>query len=88
MSKKQKAKTESDGAYVLKLILFILLGSLWLHIETGENSFGVPLPIGFVLGVLFARNEHFAIDRKIEYALLVVASFASFFLPIGLVVKI
>lgn len=89
---KQKSKKftdgEGDGAYFLKLVLYIVLGSFWL-------KFGTPLrigdfliygvPIGLVIGLLFASHEHFQIDRKIEYAILVLMTIVTFFLPAGIV---
>ena len=86
--KKMTATQETDSFYILKLILFILLGVIWLRIEVAGATKSVPLPIGFVLGLIFARYEKFQIDRKIEYALLLAAMFISFFLPFGLVVSL
>ncbi len=87
MAKKQK-KTESDSTYVMKLVLYFLLGSLWLFIEKESSTIGLPLPIGFIIGLIFVSHDHFAIDKKIEYAVLVVSMFVSYFLPLGLVVSL
>jgi ABC-type dipeptide/oligopeptide/nickel transport system permease component len=70
--------SEADSAYLLKLVMYFIFGSLWLHIET--KSFNTPLPIGFGIGLIFASHDHFKIDRKIEFAVLVVALFAGFWL--------
>jgi hypothetical protein len=32
------------------------------------------LPIGLILGIIFSAHDHFRIDRKIEYAVLLVAA--------------
>lgn len=88
MAKRKTTKTETDNAYILKLILFIILGALWLRIGVGTSDTGIPVPIGFLIGLMFARHDRFQIDRKIEYAVLVCSMFVSFFLPFGLVVSL
>lgn len=86
MLKNKKNKTHifrrSDSVYILKLVVFLILGSLWIRLVT--DSFTVPLPLGFVAGLLIARTDRFQLDRKIEYAFLVMAMFVGFWLPIGL----
>jgi uncharacterized transporter YbjL len=86
-TKKKPAYNQSESAYILKLVLFMVLGSLWIKITT-EDSSQWPIPIGFIIGVFFAMHEHFKIDRKIEYALLLVAMFIGFWLPIGLFISL
>ena len=87
---KQKRKTkksaESDSAYFLKLVLFFMLGTFWVRLL--NVSFGpldhLSVPLGLVIGLIFASHEHFKIDRKIEYAVLLAATFISFYLPVGI----
>lgn len=79
---KKKTK-ELDSVYFLKLVMYLILGSFWLKVNRGER-FQIPIPIGLVAGLLFALHEHFQIDRKIEYALLLHAAFVGFWLPIGI----
>jgi len=55
---------------------------LWLKIT--HNNYQIPLPLGFLLGLLFATHEHFQIDRKIELAILLIAMLVGFWAPIGL----
>jgi hypothetical protein len=81
-----KARTEVDSVYFLKLVLYLIIGSLWLRIDTGGMQ--IPLPVGLLIGLLFASHEHFRMDRKIEYALLLVAMFVGFWLPLGLTLNI
>ena len=86
MAKKKKAAKKSnsvDGVFVLKLLLYLLLGSMWLKLSNG-NSISVGLPIGFILGLIFTSHEHFQIDRKIEYTVLLVAMLIGYFAPFGL----
>lgn len=85
---KQPAQ-ETDGVYFLKIVLYIILGSLWI-------KFAVPLhigafalhgfPFGLFLGLIFASHDHFQVDRKIEYALLILIAIVTYFLPAGIVV--
>jgi ABC-type dipeptide/oligopeptide/nickel transport system permease component len=77
---------ESDSQYVLKLIMYLIVGSLWLKVTTA-GGLQIPLPIGFILGLFFASHERFRIDRKIEYAVLLVAMLVGFWLPIGLFIS-
>lgn len=85
---RKKAKpVETDGAYMLKLVLYMIVGSMWLKITTSGGG-QVPIPIGFIVGVLFAMHDHFKIDRKIEYAMLLAAMFIGFWLPIGVFITL
>ena len=86
-NKKSKAQARTvpqttDNIYILKLVLYLIIGSQWLRITKGTVT--VPIPIGLAIGVLFARMDRFAIDRKIEYAVLLVSMFIGFWLPLGL----
>lgn len=72
MKKKATPKTterETDSAYFLKILLYFILGTIWVK----YNGY-VVFPIGLIVGVLFSRSDHFAIDRKIEYAILIIAA--------------
>lgn len=90
MAKTNKSKqqpSESDGVYVLKLILYLVLGAQWLWFQHSDGStFGVP--VGLLLGFIFAAHDHFKIDRKIEYAILLVAALGGFVLQIGLMANL
>ena len=81
------AAKETDGAFFLKLVLYLVISSLWLRLETADGSM-VPLPVGALLAVFFALHDHFQIDRKIEMAIILVAMFISFWLPIGIYVSL
>lgn len=89
MAKKKPSTTENDSAYFLKLILYVLLGSFWLRfpssLQIGYITLG-GFPLGLLLGLLFASHDHFQIDRKIEYAILVLVTIITFFLPAGIVI--
>ncbi|MGI8637625.1 MAG: hypothetical protein ACR2KZ_19680 [Segetibacter sp.] len=86
---KQTDQTESDGTFFLKIVVYILAGTFWLKFMPPLNIAGFPLggiPIGLFVGLLFARHEHFQIDRKLEYVVLIVMTIISFFLPAGIIV--
>lgn len=92
MAKTQKSKRnivpkeESDGAYFLKLVLYVIVGSQWLWLTT-ENSL-IPLPVGFVIGLLFASHDNFKIDRKIEFAVLIIAALVAFWGQVGIFINL
>lgn len=62
-------KNEPDSVYFLKILLYFTLGTIWL-----KWNCKTVLPIGLIAGLLFAQHEHFRIDRKMEYAILLIAS--------------
>lgn len=91
-TKKKKStnqQNESDSAYILKLVLYVVLGSLWIKfadpIFVGDIVINA-IPIGLVIGIIFASHDHFQIDRKIEYATLILMTIISYFLPAGIVI--
>lgn len=73
---------EADSIYFLKLVLYLILGSLWVRITKGTVT--IPLPAGLIVGLLLARTDRLAFDRKISYAILLVSMFIGFWLPLGL----
>lgn len=86
-SKKRQPK-EADSAYFLKLVLYIILGATWIKFAI-PLSFGAfqlnGAPIGLLFGIVLASHDHFAIDRKIEYAILIIMMILTYFLPAGIV---
>ena len=86
-TKKSTASSrEIDSTYFLKLVLYLIIGSLWVRIDRSGSV--IPLPVGLVVGLIFASHEHFRMDRKIEYAVLLMAMFVGLWLPLGLTVAI
>jgi len=78
---------EKDSVYFLKLVLYLVLGSLWIKFPAPFfiGDFGVNgFPLGLCIGIIFATHDHFQIDRKIEYLILLIATIASMFLPTGI----
>lgn len=65
----RKRRHEADSVYFLKILLYFILGTIWIKIN-GQ----AVIPVGLIIGLLFAGHDHFRIDRKIEYALLLLAA--------------
>lgn len=82
---KRLNKPEKDSIYILKMVLYHIIGVQWLRITLPSGSL-VPIPIGFLIGLIFTAHEHFQIDRKIEYAILIMAMFIGFWLPVGITI--
>ncbi len=85
-NKAAAAFTSFDGVYLFKLVFYLLIGSMWLKISNGHDV-NVPIPIGLIVGLLFTTHEHFQIDRKIEYAIMLVAMLFGFFASYGLYIN-
>lgn len=79
-----KDNSEPDGVFLLKIVLYFILGCLW--IQVGDEN--IAIPIGLILGLIFSSHEHFSIDKKIEYTVLFIACILSFVLPIGFVLAL
>jgi ABC-type dipeptide/oligopeptide/nickel transport system permease component len=89
MAKKSKklSKSEPDSAFLLKVVMYLVIGAQWLRIEKFPD-WQIPIPIGLLIGLFYASHDHFKLDRKMEYVLLLLVSFVSFWLPIGIIVQI
>ncbi|HET8690387.1 MAG TPA: hypothetical protein VFL81_03035 [Candidatus Saccharimonadales bacterium] len=86
---RSRPTSEGDGTFLLKVVLYVVLGTLWLKFShpIAIGSFALRgLPLGLVLGLIFASHDHFQVDRKLEYAVLIVMTILSFFLPAGIVI--
>ncbi len=68
-SAKNKKIHESDFAFLIKSALYLLLGTVWVGV--GTNRW---LPVGLLIGFICSKIEVLRINRKIEYALLVVGA--------------
>jgi|TARA_B100001245_G_scaffold236022_1_gene225399 hypothetical protein len=82
--------TEGDGVYFLKLIIVVLLGTLWLKLATPLSWNGIPVaafPLGALLALVVIRVfEKNQLDRKIWFAVLVIVTILSYFVPAGIVI--
>lgn len=86
--RKKAAVEERDSVYFLKLVLYLVLGTIWLKFSTPIIVGGIPVsgvPVGLLIGLLIASHDKFQIDRKIEYAVIMVMTVISYFLPAGII---
>lgn len=86
---KKPINREADSTYLLKIVLYIIIGSVWLRFSTPFFIGPVVLsglPVGLLLGLLFASHDHFQTDRKVEYPLLIVVAVVSYFFESGIVI--
>ena len=79
----RKATNELDSVYLLKLVLYLIVGAQWIRFENVAGTTQIPIPIGLIIGILFAAHDHFRIDRKIEFAILLIAMFVGFWSQVG-----
>jgi ABC-type dipeptide/oligopeptide/nickel transport system permease component len=77
------SKNEGD-AFFLKAVLYLIIGTQWVVFEKS----GFSLPYGLMIGIIFANHEHFVIDQKLEYVILLIAAFVAYWLPIGLTLSL
>jgi positive regulator of sigma E activity len=79
---------ETDGTYFLKLVIFVLLGTLWLKFQDPVVWMGVQfsgVPAGMLVGLVLVRQfERIQSDRKIWYAVLIVITIICAFAPVGI----
>jgi len=78
MAQKTKTKTKSravavrseyDSVYFLKVLVYLILGSIW-GVVGGHRE----LPLGLLVGLVVVQHDKLQIDRKIEYAVLLIAA--------------
>lgn len=90
LTPKSKQMLEADGVYFLKLVAVVLLSTLWLKLATPVSWNGIPLggfPIGAMITIISIKLlEKDPYDRKIWFAVLVVVTIISYFVPAGIVI--
>jgi len=81
---------ETDGTYFLKLVVLVLLGTLWVKFQQPVSWLGVPfhgIPVGLLVGLILVNKfEKYQADRKIWYAILLVVTIICYFVPAGVVI--
>jgi hypothetical protein len=65
----KSAQTEYDSVYFLKILLYLVLASTWVSFDGHKY-----LPLGLLVGLIIIQRERFQIDRKIEYAILLIGA--------------
>ncbi len=84
----KKSQAETDTAYFFKIVMYLIIGSMWVRFVDPGLTKQIPVPVGFIIGMFFAAHDHFKIDRKIEYAMLTVGMFVGFWLQTGIYIGI
>lgn len=69
MARTVNSNTEYDSVYFLKILLYLVISTAWIA-PGGQRL----IPIGLLLGLLIVRHERFQIDRKVEYAIMLVGA--------------
>ena len=81
---KKSVQIEPDSAFLLKIVMYLIVGAQWIRIVNPTLTKEIPIPFGLVVGLLFAMHDHFRMDRKIEYAILLVAMLVGFWSQTGI----
>lgn len=80
---------ETDSTYFLKLVVFVLLGTLWVKFSDPLVWMGLQfnaIPVGMLIGLLLVNKfEKYQADRKIWYAILLVVTIICYFVPAGII---
>jgi hypothetical protein len=80
---------ETDSTYFLKLVVFVLLGTLWVKFSDPLIWMGFQfnaIPVGMLVGLLLVNKfEKYQSDRKIWYAILLVVTIICYFVPAGVI---
>lgn len=81
---------ETDSQYFFKLVIYVILGTLWLKFSAPLIWGGfmiTALPIGLVIGLIAINQfEKIQSDRKIWYAVLIIVAIISYFVPAGIII--
>lgn len=87
MTSKQKQPREPDSVFFLKILVLLIISTMWLRFSSNGELSGTELnlPLGGAAAFVLVQFDHFAIDRKIEYVVVLISSFISFFLPVGII---
>lgn len=87
-SKTKKQTQELDSVFFFKIVLYLVLGSLWVRLVDPSLTTQIPVPVGLIIGLIFSTHEHFRIDKKIELSVLLVASLIGFWVQTGAVLVV
>jgi hypothetical protein len=86
--KKRQVPGELDGIYLLKLVMILVVGSMWVRFVSEGHRYQIPIPVGLLIGLVFVMREKYKVDRKIDYALLLLAMFVGFWTQVGIYINI
>lgn len=81
---------EKDGIFFGKLVLFVILGAVWLKFDNPISVGNViisALPIGLIVAlILVLIIEKYQFNRKIWYVTLILMAILTSFTPVGIIV--
>ncbi len=82
--------SESDSTYLLKLIIVVIIGAVWLRFNQPVEWGGVPFgafPVGLIVGLILVKlAEAQQSNRKILYAVLIIVGVISYVADTGIVI--
>lgn len=81
---------ESDSTYLLKLVIYVILATLWIKFNQPISWVGyhfTAFPLGLIVGLILVRSiEKLQEDRKIWYAVIIIVGIISYFVPAGIII--
>jgi len=81
---------ETDSTYLLKLVIILVLGAIWLRLATPVTWLGLPfgaIPLGLIIGIIVVKlGEKHQSDRKIWYVVLIVVALVTYGADKGIVI--
>ena len=87
--KGKERKYEKDGVFFGKLVLFILLSTLWFRFENPleVGAFVIhAIPVGLIVAILLVlKIEKYQFNRKIWYTALILMAILTSFTPVGII---
>lgn len=81
---------ETDSSYLLKLVVVLILGAIWVRLATPVSWGGIPfgaIPIGLIIGLIGVKLvEKQQVNRKIWYVVLIVVALVTYGADKGIVI--
>lgn len=81
---------ETDSSYLLKLVIVLIMGAIWVRLATPVSWLGLPfgaVPIGLIVGLIGVKLiEKQQINRKIWYVVLIVVALVTYGADKGIVI--
>ena len=82
--------SERESSYFLKLVIFLLLATLWIKFQSPLEWMNIPInaiPLGIIIGLILIQFiEKYQFNRKIWYAVLLTVGIISYFVPAGIII--
>lgn len=81
---------ETDSSYLLKLVIVLILGTIWVRLATPVSWGGLPfgaIPVGLIIGLIGVKLvEKQQVNRKIWYVVLIVVALVTYGADKGIVI--